>query len=242
MKPAHNTSSATMVDFEEEYRLLKSNKLAIIAGADEVGRGAFAGPVVAGAVVFDSETGLALSSRIPLLRDGQKDAILGHPKIDDSKKLTARQREVASAWIKQNALAWGIGSASVSRIDKHGLTKATHFAFRSAIYGIQSKLAKPINYLLIDAFLVPNVRGIRRQNQYPIIGGDGKSFSIAAASIIAKVHRDQLMVSLGKKPHYSKYFWPSNKGYGTKVHREAIKNHGICRFHRKIFIRKLFEV
>lgn len=181
---------------------------------DEVGRGSFAGPVVAGTVAFS-----------PDLKVGVK--------INDSKKLTPRQREIANKWIKNNALAWGIGEAGVGKINKFGIKKATEIAFRKAINNCKPE----INFLLIDAFFVPYVRGLRRKNQLPIINGDEKSLSIAAASIIAKVYRDNLMASLAKKPKYRKYKWQKNKGYGTKEHQKAIRRYGVTKLHRKLFVR-----
>ncbi len=157
-----------------------------------------------------------------------------HPSvlINDSKKLTPKQREIADKWIRKNALAWGIGSASVSQINKLGIKKASEIAFRKAIKdcGIE------INYLLIDAFYIPYVKNLRRKNQKPIIKGDTKSISIAGASIIAKVYRDKLMTDLSKKPKFRKYKWGKNKGYGTLEHRKAIKKYGSTRQHRKQFV------
>lgn len=98
---------------------------------------------------------------------------------------------------------------------------------------------KSIDFLLIDAFYLPYTKGLRRKNQLAIIKGDQKSFSIAAASIIAKVYRDNLMVKLSRK--YEKYGWRKNKGYGTKKHIQAIKKWGITRLHRKQFLSKLLQ-
>lgn len=188
-----------------------------IAGVDEVGRGCFAGPVVAGAVVFDSKTRL---SDIPV-------------KIDDSKKLSAKRRETADRWIYKNAKACGIGSGSVSQINRLGIKKATEIAFRKAI----KNCGVEIDYLLIDAFYIPYVKGLRRKNQKAIIHGDAKSVSIAAASIIAKVHRDKIMTDLSREPKYRKYKWLKNKGYGTKEHREMIQKYGVSKLHRKQFVK-----
>lgn len=198
-------------NFSFEKKLWK--KYRYIAGADEVGRGSFAGPVVAGAVVFPPDLKVEV-------------------RINDSKKLSQKRREIANKWIRENSLAWGIGEAGVGKINKYGIKKATEIAFRRAI-----KNCGEVNYLLIDAFFVPYVKGLRRKNQLPIINGDEKSLSIAAASIIAKVHRDNLMVSLGKKPKYRKYKWQKNKGYGTRKHQKAISKYGITRLHRKLFVR-----
>ena len=187
----------------------------VIAGVDEVGRGAFAGPVVAGAVVF-----------APNFRFRALDSKL---RINDSKKLTPKQREKAEIWIKENALCWGIGEASVGQINRLGIKKASEIAFRKAI----SK-TKP-DFLLIDAFYIPYVKGLRRRNQLAIVNGDEKSFSIAAASIIAKVYRDGLMRKLGQR--YARYHWGDNKGYGTKKHQAALKRYGVTKLHRKLFVR-----
>ncbi len=209
-----------MVDFEFENNVWE--KGAVVGGMDEVGRGCLAGPVVTGIVVY---TPTILSFQIP--------------RIDDSKKLTARQRELASTWIKENCLTCGIGMGSVAEINKYGIVKATNKAFRRAILSANSKLEslnkEIITHLLIDAFYVPYIKGIPHANQTPIIKGDGKSFSIACASIIAKVHRDSLMASLSRQYKYKKYFWDENKGYGTLVHREAILKHGITPHHRTNF-------
>ncbi len=200
----------------------------IVAGADEVGRGSFAGTVVAAAVIFSST--LNTKYEIP-------DTIT----IDDSKRLTPRQREKADGWIRKNALVWGIGETSVADINRLGMAIATKKAFRRAISQARQKLGKRIDYLLIDAFFIPYVRGLpyskkRTRRQLAIVHGDQKSFSIAAASIIAKVYRDKKMVSLSNQSKYKKYGWGRNKGYGTKEHQEAIRKYGITRYHRKSFV------
>ena len=209
-----------------------------IAGIDEVGRGCFAGPVVAGCVVF----GKFSNFQFPFSIEGKGKVI-----INDSKKLTKTQKEVAAKWIKENCLAWGIGEASASTINRVGIVKATEIAFRKAIKETNERLNKQktisnkqnsatIDYLLIDAFYIPQVRGLRRKNQKAVIKGDSKSISIAAASIIAKVYRDQLMEKIGARQRYKRYDWCSNKGYGTKKHLEAIKKHGTNGYHRKQFV------
>ena len=216
----------------------------LIAGIDEVGRGAVAGPVVAGCVVF--KPGLKIPS--------------ASVRIDDSKKLTARKREVSSKWIKQNCLTWGVGEASAKEIDKLGIVKATNKAFRKAIGNANQRFHKRIDYLLIDAFYIPYVRGIRMGNkmkksrlkkdirsnlksirrygqQLAIIKGDEKSISISAASIIAKVYRDGLMSNWGGKKRYKKYGWKDNKGYATSKHRLIIKKYGKSSKHRLSFLK-----
>lgn len=191
-----------------------------IAGCDEVGRGCFAGPLVAGVVVFSSE--LTIEEGIV---------------INDSKQVRPRTREKSTLWIKKNALAWGIGIVSVGKINKIGIAGATQMAMRKAIKDANNRLnSSKIDYILIDAFYIPYTKGLKRKNQKPIIKGDAKSLSIAASSIIAKVHRDKIMLSLSKNPKYKKYGWGRNKGYGTKEHQEAIKLHGTTRHHRKQFV------
>lgn len=204
-------------DFKYEKEVWKKG-FDTIAGVDEVGRGCFAGPVVAGCVVFAPNTIYNIQDTILYVR------------IDDSKKLTSKQRERADKWIRKNALAFGIGQASVAQINRLGIKKASEIAFRKAI----KDCGKSIDYLLIDAFFIPYVKGLRRKNQKAIIKGDTKSVSIAAASIIAKVYRDTFMAKLSRK--YGKYRWDKNKGYGTLEHRNAIKKYGITRLHRRAFV------
>jgi ribonuclease HII len=197
--------------FEEKLSL---QGYRIIAGVDEVGRGCFAGPVVAGCVVFNG------TSNLP--------SVL----VNDSKKLTAKQREAADIWIRENAAGVGVGLASTFQINRHGIKKATEIAYRQAIKNCRVK----IDFLLIDAFYAPYVKGLRRKNQKPIIGGDGLSISIAAASIVAKVYRDKLMTTLAAKPKFKKYMWHKNKGYGTREHRESILKYGTTQLHREQFV------
>jgi len=206
-------------NFFFENKLWKK-RYEIIAGLDEVGRGSFAGPVVTACVVF--EKGLVVPKDV---------------RIDDSKKLTALQRIKANKWIRSNSFGWGIGETSVSLINKSGIQKATNRAFRMAITKTRQKIGRPIDYLLVDVFSIPNVPCLpakRKRRQLPIIKGDNKSLSIAAASIIAKVYRDNLMQKLSKK--YPEYLWDSNKGYGTKNHQDAILKFGSTRYHRKKYV------
>lgn len=242
-------------DFRYEKRLWKRG-YRVVAGADEVGRGAWAGPIVAGAVVFAP----APQNKISKIKN-QKGV-----RIDDSKKLTPKERERAEKWIKKNALCWGLGQASVSEINKYGMGKASKMAFRRAVGECNKKLGyrwsvislqssvvsrqlsdnrKPrtetrklkTEFLLIDAFYLPYTRGIRRKNQLAIVNGDEKCFSIAAASILAKVYRDKLMRKLSRR--YPRYKWAKNKGYGTREHQDAIRKYGITRLHRRKFIKSI---
>lgn len=222
-------------DFSYEKKLRRKG-FKFVAGVDEVGRGCFAGPIVAGCVVFDLENqDLFLDNQI---------------KIDDSKKLSPKQRGRAEKWTKDNCLAWGIGEVGVGRINKSGMARAAKMAFRKAISEARKRLGKPIDFLLADAFFTPFVPGLpvsRRKNkkgkflkakgrQAAIVNGDEKSISIAAASIVAKVYRDQLMSKLSLRPKYKKYRWDLNKGYGTKEHQNAIKKYGTTMQHRKQFV------
>ena len=177
-----------------------------ICGIDEVGRGPFAGPVVAGAVILPKDD--------PILY------------LNDSKKLTANKREGLYDVIMEKAIAVGIGMASPQRIDEINILQATYEAMREAI----SKLKVTPQLLLNDAVTIPGVT----IPQVPIIKGDAKSASIAAASIVAKVTRDRMMVEYDSAlPGYG---FASNKGYGSAEHIEALKKYGPTPIHRASFI------
>lgn len=178
-----------------------------IVGLDEVGRGCFAGPVVVGAVIFPKDVDLP---------EG----------IADSKLLTPEKRKQLESRIKNKALAWAIAEISVRDINKIGIGKATQMAFRKAL----RLCPLQVDFVLIDAFYVEH---LDRKKQQPIQGGDKICASISAASIIAKVYRDELMEKLHQK--YPNYGFDKHKGYGTKEHREAIKKHGLSRIHRTSF-------
>ncbi|WP_027437521.1 ribonuclease HII [Lachnospira multipara] len=177
-----------------------------IAGIDEVGRGPLAGPVVTACVIMPKDV------RIPY--------------VNDSKKVTEKRREELYDIIKEKALAIGIGIASEKRIDEINILQATYEAMREAINNLE---IKP-DILLNDAVNIPGVD----IKQVPIIKGDAKSFTIACASIIAKVTRDRMMVELDKK--YPNYGFAKNKGYGTKQHTDALREFGPCEIHRRTFI------
>ncbi|MDO4311719.1 MAG: ribonuclease HII [Eubacteriales bacterium] len=179
-----------------------------ICGIDEVGRGPFAGPVVAGAVI--------LPKNHPILY------------LNDSKKLSEKKREELYDVIMEQAVAVGIGMVGPARIDEINILQATYEAMRMAI----GNLKVTPDILLNDAVTIPEVE-IR---QVPIIKGDAKSVSIAAASIIAKVTRDRLMVEYDKV--FPGYDFASNKGYGTRAHIEGLKKMGPTPIHRRSFIGK----
>lgn len=183
-----------------------------ICGVDEVGRGPLAGPVVAGAVILP------------------KDEMILY--LNDSKKLSEKKRELLYDEIMEKAVATGIGMVSPERIDEINILQATYEAMRQAIEQLN---VKP-DILLNDAVTIPQVE----IKQVPIIKGDAKSISIAAASIIAKVTRDRLMKEYDNiLPGYD---FASNKGYGTKAHIEGLKKLGPSPIHRKTFIKNFVEV
>lgn len=178
-----------------------------ICGLDEVGRGSFAGPVVVGAVVFPKNCQIL---------EG----------ITDSKLLKPRQRQKLAEEVKKCALSWSVAEVGVPIINRVGIGKATQMAFRKAI----KSLDKYPDFVLIDAFYVKH---LSRKRQKPIKNGDKICASISAASIIAKVHIDKLMKNLHRK--YPKYGFAKHKGYGTKLHQQAIREYGLTRIHRKSF-------
>lgn len=185
---------------------LQYTNLSPEAGCDEAGRGCLAGPVVAGAVILDPERPI----------EG----------LNDSKKLSKKKREILAEEIKEKALAWAIGEVDHQEIDKINILNASFLAMHRAVDGLK---IKP-KILLIDG------NRFTSYNDFPhecIIKGDGKVACIAAASILAKTHRDQLMDDFDEK--YPGYGWCSNAGYPTKKHREAIKELGVTPIHRLTF-------
>jgi ribonuclease HII len=182
-----------------------------IAGIDEVGRGPLAGPVYACAVVFPSDFYL--------------------PEVRDSKKLSSATREALTQLLLKNVISIGLGSASPTEIDEINIRQATFLAMHRAL----NNLSVIPDYILVDG---EKLQTTSLPNQ-GIIGGDDKSFTIAAASIIAKVKRDTYMIDLDKK--YPYYKFAKNKGYGTKEHIQAIKEHGISPVHRKTFLSKILK-
>ncbi len=182
-----------------------------ICGIDEAGRGPLAGPVVAAAVILPPDCEILY--------------------LNDSKKLTARRRELLYGEIMEKALAAEVGIVEPQRIDEINILQATYEAMRQAV----EKLSVVPDVLLNDAVTIPGLM----QKQVPIIKGDAKSVSIAAASIIAKVTRDRMMIKLDAT--YRGYGFASNKGYGSKAHIEALKELGPCKIHRRTFIRNFTE-
>lgn len=176
-----------------------------VAGIDEVGRGCLAGPVVAAAVVFE-----------------------GRPRLEglrDSKRLSARGRERWAEILRREAAAWAIGEAAAVEVDELNVLEATRLAMTRAV----GALALRPDLLLIDAVRLPRVA----VSQWALVRGDERSLSIAAASVLAKVHRDRFMSRID--PAYPQYRFARNKGYGTPEHREAVRLCGPCPLHRLSF-------
>ena len=178
-----------------------------ICGIDEVGRGPLAGPVVAGAVILPKDCDILY--------------------INDSKQLSEKKREELYEIIMEKAVACAVGYATPERIDEINILRATYEAMREAI----GKLSPAPDILLNDAVTIPQIT----IPQVPIIKGDAKSISIGAASIIAKVTRDRLMVEYDKV--FPEYDFAGNKGYGSAAHIEALKKYGATPIHRKSFIK-----
>ena len=188
---------------EPSYKFDQDYETPII-GVDEVGRGPLAGPVISAAIILNKE-------KIP---EG----------INDSKKLSKKKREVINEeLISQHKFA--IGIASVEEIDKINILQASLLAMKRAVLNLNIKPQS----ILVDGNKLPDLE----YNMYPIIKGDSKSISIAAASIIAKVYRDKLMQDLSLQ--YPGYYWEKNSGYGTKQHLLALNNLGVTPIHRKSF-------
>ncbi len=192
-------------------RRFRRRGFALIAGIDEAGRGAWAGPVVAAAVI------------LPLDRPDLRKSLKG---VNDSKQLTARQRERLYPVIRSVALAVGVGGAGPEEIDRDGIVPATRAAMERAL----AMLAVPPDALLIDAV---DLRAIVDLPQHSLVRGDSISLSIAAASIVAKVSRDRMMVKLDAL--YPGYGFGKHKGYGTVVHQAALERLGVSETHRRSY-------
>lgn len=193
----------SLPDFSFEKQLYRQG-FRLIAGIDEVGRGSWAGPVVAAAVILPSDF------QIP-------------QNFGDSKQIKPQPRTVLAKLIKRQATAYCISEISVAKINKYGIGKASQMAFRKCL----KDLKVGPDFIIIDAFYIKHVN---RKNQLAIIKGDEKSATIAAASIIAKVYRDDLMKKLSRS--YPFYGFGKHKGYGTRFHQEAIRTRGFTRIHR----------
>ena len=197
------------VEFDNQFRTTDNF---LLCGVDEAGRGPFAGPVCAAAVILPP--GFELEG------------------LHDSKKLTEKKREKLFPIICENAIAYHIAFASVDEIEKYNILQATFLAMKRAVDG----LGVVPNHILIDGDKLPPYLPSSAQ---PLVKGDALSASVAAASILAKVSRDRLMYELDNQ--YPDYGFASHKGYGTKAHCDAILTHGILPCHRRSFLKKLLS-
>ena len=191
---------------------LREKGFAAVCGIDEAGCCPLAGPVYAAAVILNPD-----------------DPIEG---LNDSKKLTEKKREALYPQIKERALAWAIASATAQEIDEINILQARLLAMRRAVEMLS---IKP-DQALVDGNRDPDIPGVP---SLLIVGGDGKSASIAAASILAKVTRDHAMLELDKQ--YPKYLFAKHKGYPTKLHVEKLLEYGACPEHRQTFLKKIWE-
>ena len=196
-------------DFENA---LREKGFVTVCGIDEAGCGPLAGPVYAAAVILDPN-----------------DPIEG---LNDSKKLTEKKREALFPQIQERALAWAIASASPAEIDEINILQARLLAMRRAV----EQLAIRPDHALVDGNRDPNIPDVP---SLLIVGGDGKSASIGAASILAKVARDRAMLELDAQ--YPQYLFKKHKGYPTKLHVEKLLEHGPCPEHRQTFLKKIWE-
>ena len=201
---------AGMRAFENErIREMLGTEAFVVAGIDEAGRGPLAGPVAAGTVILPADHDILY--------------------LNDSKKLSAKKRDMLYDQIRKEAVAWAVGLVEPARIDEINILQATYEAMRLAI----SQLKVSPTVLINDAVTIPGVD----IPQIPVIKGDAKCISIAAASILAKVTRDRIMEEMDAL--YPEYGFAGHKGYGTKAHIEAIREHGPCPIHRRSFITRI---
>lgn len=182
-----------------------------VVGIDEAGRGPWAGPVSAGAVVIDSSTKI-----LDMVRD--------------SKKMSEKQRNEAFELIKENCLGWGIGLVSAKEIDDIGIQKAVLKAMRLALDGVEEMISKKADYIIADGSNILMIDGYPMEK---IIKGDLNHYSIACGSILAKVERDRIMKEYAIK--YPQYGFDHHVGYGTKLHMEALSKYGVCDIHRRSY-------
>lgn len=176
------------------------------AGCDEAGRGCYAGPVFAAAVILPAD--------------------FHHPLLNDSKQVSEKNREILRPLIEKEAIAFAVATASVDEIDTINILQASYLAMHRAIKSLKKKPA----FLLIDG---NRFKPYPKINHQCVIKGDGKFASIAAASILAKTYRDEYMLRI--HPEFPQYGWNRNKGYGTATHRNALEKHGLSPHHRRSF-------
>ena len=199
------------MDLKKFDKTFLSKSVKVIAGVDEAGRGPLAGPVVAAVVIFDKKTII--------------------PKINDSKKLTAKIREELYDKIIKHAVSYGVGIVHQKEIDEINILQATLKAMQLAVAELKT---------IPDLILIDGNKSFKSKiATKTIVKGDSKSFSIAAASILAKVTRDRIMITESIK--HPEYIWHKNKGYGTEEHRDAILKYGITTLHRMSFLKKILD-
>lgn len=197
------------------------NGLDFIAGVDEVGRGSLAGPLVVSAVIINKKHLLDIND-LPLERSF-------YHEINDSKKLSPKKRDYLSNILVNELISYSFSAISNEQIDQLGIMKCTQIAFSNAI----KKLPVRPQHVFTDNF---EIKDLAIQSQTNLIKGDSKSLTIAAASILAKVYRDKMMVDYHQKSEkYKVYRFDKHKGYGTTLHREMIKKYGFSDLHRKTF-------
>ena len=228
-----NVTTHTIFDNLNYEKFLWNKSVSLIAGVDEVGRGALAGPMVVGAVILRAED---LQRVHRLLTDNDVELAKTFPKhllpyrqIKDSKLLSPKKRKELSDFIIQNCLCYSVFQVSAQEIDTLGISACTQKAF----LGVVKSLKVAPDHILTDAF---PVKALPQTIQTNIVSGDRASLTISAASIIAKVFRDNLMCNLGKLPDYANYEFAKHKGYGTKLHFEKLTQHGVSNLHRQTFI------
>lgn len=198
-----------MPDFSYEKEALAKG-FKYVCGVDEAGRGPLAGPVCAAAVILPTDCEI----------EG----------LNDSKKISEKKRELLYDVILEKAVAYSIAYGTLEEIEKYNILEATYIAMNRAIDSLNINA----DFALIDGNRVP--KGIKIPCE-TVVKGDSKSYSIAAASILAKVTRDRLMLEYDKK--YPEYLFAKHKGYGTKAHYEAIKQNGVCEIHRLSFLKNV---
>lgn len=185
---------------------LKYSKFSLEAGTDEAGRGCLSGPVVAAAVILPKN--------------------FQHPLLNDSKKLSEKQRRELRPYIEKHALSFGVGIVDEKTIDKINILQASLLAMHKSI----DRLELLPEFIVVDGNKFNSYRDIPHET---IVKGDGKYLNIAAASVLAKTYRDEIMEKLDEE--FPCYNWKQNKGYPTKAHRKAIAENGSCNYHRKSF-------
>lgn len=218
--PKSSPNKTASLRHEHEYH---AHGYTYIFGLDEAGRGPWAGPVAAGVVC------------LPLERPGLSKTLAG---VRDSKQMTPRQRAGLVKRIQSTALAWGVGSASSMEIDDMGIVPAVKLAMRRALDAALEKVDFSPGCFFLDALLWPEMGHVP---QVSLIGGDTRSLSIAAASVLAKVWRDEYMVEVDKE--LPQYGFAAHKGYGTPFHQSALETYGPSPVHRMTFapVRKIAE-